>query len=98
MNTESETNVDEFIVHSNWTDSGAMTESLDRLGGNLIADNEADDWRVLQPIWNFFLAHSRYTASPWFPIVVANSFFFVCLIPYIILDFYGLDHWSWVRR
>jgi len=57
-----------------------------------------DDWLVLQPLWDVVLAHKDYTASPLFLVFVANGFFFVCMIPYIILDFYGLDHWDWVKR
>jgi len=57
-----------------------------------------DDWLLLQPVWDVVLAHRDYTSSPLFLVFVANGFFFVCMIPYIILDFYGLDHWDWVKR
>ena len=59
-------------------------------------DNE--DWLVLQPLWNVVLANNYYTASPLFLVLVADGFYFVCMIPYIFLDFYGLDHWDWVKR
>jgi len=65
------------------------------LNGSLQDDQ---DWSVLQPVWDVVLAHSYYTTSPLWPIFVSNTFFFVCMIPYVILDFYGLDHWSWVKR
>ena len=57
-----------------------------------------DDWPVLQPLWDLVLANQYYTASPLFLVFVANSFFFVCMIPYIFLDFYALDRWQWVKR
>lgn len=57
-----------------------------------------DDWLVLQPLWDVVLANRQYTSSPLWLVFVANGFFFVCMIPYIILDFYGLDHWDWVKR
>lgn len=69
----------------NWTASPDLAE-------------DDQDWRILQPLWNVILANTCYTASPLFPIVLSNSFFFVCMLPYVILDFYGLDHWSWVKR
>ena len=56
------------------------------------------DWPVLQPLWDVVIANSYYTASPLFLICVANGFYFVCMVPYVILDFYGLDHWDWVKR
>ena len=55
-------------------------------------------WLLLQPLWDLVLANSYYTSSPLFLVVVANGFYFVCMVPYIILDFYGLDHWDWVKR
>jgi hypothetical protein len=93
-------NVDEFLGQTgNWSGPASVDEKHNRLAGcTPTADDQGDDWRALQPIWNLFLAHSRYAAAPWFPIVIANFFFFVCIIPYAILDFYGLDHWAWVRR
>jgi len=70
--------------------------STNATAGTLSVDDE--DWLVLQPLWNVVLANSYYTASPLFIVFVANGFFFVCMIPYIFLDFYGLDHWDWVKR
>jgi hypothetical protein len=91
-------NVDEFLGHyGNWSGPASIAEQRNGLANSNPTAGD-DDWRVLQPIWNFFLAHSQYTAAPWFPIVIANFFFFFCTIPYVILDFYGLDHWAWVRR
>ena len=59
---------------------------------------DGEDWLLLQPLWNLVLANRYYTASPLFLIFVADGFYFVCMVPYIVLDFYGLDHWDWVKR
>jgi sterol desaturase/sphingolipid hydroxylase (fatty acid hydroxylase superfamily) len=56
------------------------------------------EWSVLQPLWDIALANSYYTASPLFTFFMANSFVFLYMIPYMVLDFYGVYHWSWVKR
>jgi hypothetical protein len=70
-------NVDEFLGQTgNWSGPASVDEKHNRLAGcTPTADDQGDDWRALQPIWNLFLAHSRYAAAPWFPIVIANFFF-----------------------
>ena len=59
---------------------------------------DSKEWLVLQPLWDVVLANSYYTSSPLFFVLIADGFFFVCIIPYMILDFYGLYHWGWVKR
>jgi len=64
--------------------------------GTSSVDN--DDCLLLQPLWDVVLANSHITASPLFLVFISDGFFFICMIPYIFLDFYALDRWDWVKR
>jgi len=75
-----------------------MTRELENVNVTAALPSSVDDWLVLQPLWDLVLANSYYTASPLFLIFVANGFYFVCMVPYIFLDFYALDRWDWVKR
>lgn len=51
----------------------------------------------LQPVWKLFLRNGEYASSPLFPISVGVVFYFLCLLPFCFLDYFGRN-WNWVRR
>ena len=49
------------------------------------------EYRFLQPIWDLRLGYEDYVASPLFPIVLSVSFYFLCMVPFTLLDLFGKD-------
>jgi len=57
----------------------------------------ADDYRLLQPVWDLRFGHEAMLASPLFPIAISLIVYVVGLVPFTFLDFYGKD-WTWIQR
>ncbi|ELT89652.1 hypothetical protein CAPTEDRAFT_95296 [Capitella teleta] len=55
------------------------------------------EWRLLQPVWDLRIGYEEYVSSPLFPIVVSVSFYFACILPWMVFDLYG-RHWNWIQR
>ena len=55
------------------------------------------EFRILQPIWDLRLGYEHLIASPLFPIVFSVAFYFVCMVPWTIIDLYGRN-WNWIQK
>ena len=58
---------------------------------------EYDEFRLLQPLWDLRLGYEDYVGSPLFPIFLSVGFYFLCMIPFTLLDLFGKDL-TWVQR
>ena len=57
---------------------------------------------MIQFMFNFMFnlssfRYESYVSSPLFPIVASVSFYFVSIIPWMIIDLYGKD-WKWIQK
>ena len=53
----------------------------------------SDAYRVLQPLWNVLLQHEYYVSSPMFPVIYSITFYFLCVLPWMICDLWGKNWW-----
>jgi len=60
-------------------------------------ESEPGQFRLLQPVWDLRLGRESVVASPLFPIVLAVSFYFACMLPFTLLDLFGSE-WKWVQK
>jgi len=58
---------------------------------------EPGQFRLLQPVWDLFLGRRWVVASPLFPIVLTVGFYFVCMLPFTLMDLFGSE-WKWVQK
>lgn len=57
-----------------------------------------NEYRILQPIWDWIrLGNEDYLRSPLFPIVLSVSFYFCCMIPFMVFDLLGKE-WHWIQK
>jgi len=54
--------------------------------------------RILQPLWEFIKdGREDYLGSPLFPVFMSVTFYFVAVLPFMIIDLFGKE-WHWVQR
>lgn len=54
--------------------------------------------RVLQPIWDVIRdGREDYLGSPLFPVFMSVTFYFVAVLPFMVIDLYGKE-WHWVQK
>lgn len=56
-----------------------------------LQDDNDTEHRVLQPIWDLRLGLEDWMTSPLFPVFLSIGFYFLCNIPYTIVDLYFQD-------
>jgi len=54
-----------------------------------VFEREPGEFRILQPIWDLRVGHDRWVESPLFPIILSVSFYFLCMLPFTIMDLFG---------
>jgi len=61
-------------------------------------NDSATEFRILQPLWNIIKdGREEYLGSPLFPVFMSVTFYFVAVLPFMIIDLYGKE-WHWVQR
>jgi len=73
-------------------DSAAGSSVLEAAGGG-----GGGEWRLLQPVWDLRLVNEPVVASPLFPVALGVGFYFVCMLPFTLVDLFCAD-WPRVRR
>lgn len=62
-----------------------------------IFERQEGEFRLLQPIWDLRVGHERIVESPLFPIIFSVSFYFMCMVPFTIIDLFGRN-WKWMQK
>lgn len=64
----------------------------------LLIDSALKESRILQPIWDTIRdGREDYIGSPLFPVFISVTFYFVAVLPFMIIDLYG-KKWYWVQK
>lgn len=56
-----------------------------------------EDFRILQPLWDLRIGYEKSLQSPLFPILLSIVFYFICVLPWCIIDVFG-KNWKWAQR
>jgi hypothetical protein len=64
---------------------------------NVTLVGDSSSGRVLQGVWDFRLGHEHIISHPVFSIAVFISYYFLAVIPWMVLDLY-CSHWHWLKR
>ena len=57
-----------------------------------------DEFRILQPLWDIIKdGREEYLGSPLFPVFMSVTFYFVAVLPFMVIDLYGKE-WHWVQK
>jgi len=62
-----------------------------------LAEYTQSDWRILQPAWDWMRSHEHYVSSPLFPVIMSVTYYFLCMLPWSIIDLYG-QNWWWIQK
>lgn len=67
------------------------------MADSLLLD-KPQEFRVLQPIWDIIKnGREDYLGSPLFPVFISVTFYFVAVLPFMVIDLYG-KKWHWVQK